>query len=150
MHIRPATPTDDAALATLFAAYAEEFGYELGDQDLVSEGQAARATYAAGALLVAAEDGGILGCVGYEPWGEGRARMKRMFVPGAHRGKGLGRALAHGIVGKARHDGYKEMVLDTSKPMAAATALYQSMGFEPFEPDYEAPCREVLYLRLAL
>lgn len=150
MLIRPATAADDAALTALFAAYAEEHAYSLGDQDVVGEGLAARERYADGALLVADDGGDVVGCVAYEPWGEGRARMKRMFVPAEHRGKGLGRSLAYGIVGKARHDGYKEIVLDTSRPMEAATALYRSMGFEPFEPDYEAPCREVLYLRLGL
>ncbi len=149
MLIRPATADDDEALRSLFAAYAKEFAYELGDQDVAAEGVIARQTYADGALLVA-DDDGLVGCVAYQPWGEGRARMRRMFVPAEHRGKGLGRALAYGIVGKARHEGFKEMVLDTSGPMEAATALYKSMGFEPFEPDYEAPCNDVRYLRLRL
>ncbi len=150
MQIRPATPADDEAIAALFAAYASEHAYGLGDQDVVGEGKVARSRYADGALLVADDDGTLVGCVAYQPWGAGRARMRRMFVHADQRGKGLGRALAYGIIGKARHDGHKAMVLDTSEPMVAATALYQSMGFEPFEPDYEAPCRDVVYLRLAL
>ncbi len=151
MHVRPAEPRDDDALAALFAQYQEEFRYELGDQDVAAEGRRARAYYEGGGVLVAEADGGaVLGCVAFEPWGEGRCRMKRMFVPPAGRGRGVGRALAEAVLDAARAAGFETMVLDTSKPMAAARALYRGLGFAPFAPDYEAPCREVEYLALRL
>lgn len=150
MQVRQAEPRDDTALARLFDAYQEEFRYELGDQDVALEGKEARLAYQDGALLVAVDGDEVVGCVAFEPWGEGRCRMKRMFVPTAHRGRGLGRLLAQAIVEAARAAGYQRMVLDTSEPMEAARALYGKMGFESFEPDYEAPCREVEYLSLKL
>lgn len=157
MKVRPAEPRDDEAVATLFAQYGEAFAYELGDQDVAAEGRAARSKYAPprGALLVAeAEDGAVVGCGAIEDWGEGptgpRCRMKRMFVLPTGRGTGAGRALAEGLLSTAAEAGYVQMVLDTSKPMQAATALYRSLGFEEFVPDYDAPCREVVYMQRAL
>lgn len=152
MDIVPAGPEHDAELAALFAAYAAAHAHELGDQDVVAEGRQARARYAPpeNGLLVAADKATVFGCVAFEAWGDGRCRMKRMFVPPKQRGRGLGRLLALAVIEAAKEAGYAEMVLDTSAPMVAATALYQSLGFEPFEPDYTAPCREVLYLRRPL
>ncbi len=145
-HVRPAAPADDDRIADLFAEYQEAFAFDLGDQDVAAEGRQARTFYASGALLVADINGEVAGCVAYEPWGDGRARMKRMFVSPRHRGHGLGRALAMAIMDRARADGHAVMVLDTTAAMAAATELYRSLGFEEFEPDYVAPCRETVYL----
>ncbi len=151
MHVRPAEPRDDQVLADLFVEYGQAFAYEVGDQDLAVEGMRAREAYRSGALLVAEDAGGaVLGCVAFEPWGEGRARMKRMFVAPEHRGKGVGCVLAESIVAAARDAGHGVMVLDTSQSMKAARALYRGMGFAPFEADYEAPCRDVAYLALKL
>ncbi len=144
--LRPAAAGDDAAIARLFAEYHAAFAFELGEQDVAAEGHTARDYYAQGALLVAEVCGQVVGCVAYEPWGEGRARMKRMYVPPSQRGKGLGRALATAIMDRARANGYRTMVLDTTAAMAAATRLYESLGFAPFEPDYVAPCRGTVYL----
>lgn len=154
MHARPAEPRDDAALADLFRRYQEEFRYELGDQDVTAEGRRARDAYADGALLVAEDGDDVVGCVAFQPWGGDaagrRCRMRRMYVPVAHRGRGVGRLLAVALLDEARRAGYVSMVLDTSAPMEAARALYRGLGFEGFEPDYEAPCREVEYLSVRL
>lgn len=152
MDIVAAAPEHDADIAALFAAYAAAHEYELGDQDVVAEGRQARGRYAPpeGGLLVATKNGVVYGCVAFEKWGETRCRMKRMFVPPSRRGTGLGRRLAAAVLEAAKVAGYDEMVLDTSKPMVAATTLYRSLGFEPFEPDYTAPCNDVVYLRRTL
>lgn len=150
VQIRRATRDDDAAVAELFTAYAQEFAHELGKQDVAREGQRARLKYSDGALLVADDDGTIVGCVAYEPWGPGRARMKRMYVPTEHRRKGIGRQLAIAIMERAERDGNIEMVLDTSMPMEAATKLYTDLGFAEHKPNYTAPCNDVVYLRKAL
>lgn len=151
MEIRDAVPADDDALARLFADYAAAFAYDLGDQDVVGEGRVARDRYADGALLVAEVDGTVAGCVAYEPWGEDaegrrRARMKRMVVDAGFRRQGIGGALAEAIMARARGDGNGTLCLDTTRSMQAATSLYLRLGFTPFDPDYEAPCRGTVYL----
>lgn len=150
VNVRPAEPRDDAAIAALFATYAEEYAYNLGDQDVVGEGQQARAYYADGGMLVAENDEEVVGCVAFEPWGEGRCRMKRMIVAPSGRGQGVGRKLGEVVLIAARDAGFQLMCLDTTTPMKAAAALYKSLGFEEYVPDYEAPCNEVFYMRKAL
>ncbi len=150
MEVRPAGPGDDIVVSALIAEYAAAFAYELGDQDVVGEAMKAREYYESGALYVAEKDGEVVGCVAFEPWGEGRCRMKRLYVLEDHRGGGIGRQLSEALLDAAREAGYKEMVLDTTKGMKEARALYASMGFEEWEPDYEAPCRDVVYMRLSL
>lgn len=145
--IRHAHQGDDIIVSALIADYAASFAYELGDQDVVGEGMRAREYYDAGALLVADRDGEVVGCVAYEPWGEGRCRMKRMYVPEDARGQGIGRRLAEAVMDEARKEGYKTMVLDTTQGMQAARKLYASLGFEEWSPDYEAPCRGTVYMR---
>lgn len=147
MDIRTAGPGDDITVAALIAEYAADFEYELGDQDVVAEGLDARATYDKGALYVADVDGEVVGCIAWEPWGEGRARMKRLYVMRDHRGAGIGRALTKAVMDGAREAGNQVMVLDTTQGMTEARGLYASLGFEEWTPDYEAPCRDTVYMR---
>lgn len=147
LSVRTAHADDDIKVAALIAEYASDFEYELGDQDVVGEGMRAREYYDNGALLVADVDGEVVGCVAFEPWGEDRCRMKRMYVPPDQRGRGVGKALAQAVMDEARQQGYGSMVLDTTQGMEAARKLYASLGFEEWEPDYEAPCRGTVYMR---
>lgn len=148
--IRAAGPGDDIIVAALIADYAADFEYELGEQDVVGEGLRAREYYENGGLFVADVDGEIVGTVAYEPWGEGRARMKRMYVQRDHRGKGLGRALAEAVMAGAAAAGFDTMVLDTTKGMVEARGLYAKLGFTEWKPDYEAPCVGTVYMRRSL
>lgn len=145
INVREAVATDDDALAALFVAYHDEHRHELGDQDVADEGRTARARFG-DALLVATSDGGVAGCVAYLPWGPGRCRMTRMYVMPSQRGRGIGQALARAVMRAAKEAGYDEMVLDTSRPMQAATRLYRHLGFEDVDPDWDAPCRDAVYL----
>lgn len=144
---RPANQGDDIAVASLISEYAAAFEFELGEQDVVGEGMKAREYYDAGGLFVADDDGDIVGCVAYEPWGDGRCRMKRMYVLEDYRGKGIGKALAQMTMDEAKKMGFKEMCLDTTQGMVEARGLYKSLGFKEWEPDYEAPCRGTIYMR---
>ena len=63
--------------------------------------------------------------------------MKRMFVPEAFRGLGIGRALADGIVAAARRARYRRMRLDTSRNQRDAIRLYERAGFISIVPYYE-------------
>lgn len=147
MDVRAANQGDDIVVSALIAEYAAAFAYELGEQDVVGEGMKVREYYDAGGLFVAEDDGEVIGCVAYEPWGEGRCRMKRMYVLEDHRGQGVGRALAELVIAEAKKAGFKEMCLDTTQGMKEARGLYASLGFEEWEPDYQAPCRGTIYMR---
>lgn len=94
-----------------------------------------------------------LGCVAMHDLGEGVCEMKRMFVPEAARGRGVGRLLADRIIADARDAGYRRMRLDTSHRQAEAIALYKSAGFVPIAPYYplsEEMARWLVFLELTL
>jgi GNAT superfamily N-acetyltransferase len=92
-----------------------------------------------GALLVCEEAGLAVGCVALKRLDEHACEMKRMFVPHAARGRGVGRALATAIVEQARETGYREMFLDTSVRQTEAIELYRDLGFEEVGPYYDVP-----------
>jgi len=89
-----------------------------------------------GALLLAYHDGQPAGCVAMRNFGEGVCEMKRMFVPAAMRGLGVGRALAEAVIEAGRQAGYQQMRLDTSRSQVAATTLYERQGFVRVAPYY--------------
>jgi len=93
----------------------------------------------AGALLVATLDGATVGCVALRAIDAERCEMKRMYVDGAGRGHGVGRALGEAVVVAGRAAGYREMYLDTSAKQHEAIGLYRSLGFDAIEPYYAVP-----------
>ena len=90
-----------------------------------------------GALLLALIGEQPAGCVAMRDMGSGYCEMKRMFVPNAFRGQGVGRALADSIVAAAKHAGYASMRLDTSKNQLDAIRLYERTGFQKIAPYYD-------------
>jgi GNAT superfamily N-acetyltransferase len=79
--------------------------------------------------------------------------MKRMYVDGAVRGHGAGRALGAAIVAAGRAAGYRAMYLDTSVRQHEAIGLYRSLGFEEVPAYYDVPeeLRDwLVYFRLDL
>lgn len=89
-----------------------------------------------GSLLIAYADGRPAGCVAMRDLGDGYCEMKRMFVPGSFRGRGIGRALASRVIADATGAGYRAMRLDTSRRQEEAMRLYESLGFRRIEPYY--------------
>ncbi|MEX1047360.1 MAG: GNAT family N-acetyltransferase [Actinomycetota bacterium] len=93
-----------------------------------------------GAVLVAVEDGRILGTLTLEldrridqdhaPLEPGQAHIRMLGVhPEARRG-GAGRALMWGAIERARAEGKERLTLNTTQRMQAAKAMYESLGFD--------------------
>jgi GNAT superfamily N-acetyltransferase len=85
-----------------------------------------------GIWLAAGGDEGV-GCVALRPLEDDAAEVKRMFVHPDWRGRGVGRALIGALLDGARTRGYGVVRLGTLDDMAAARALYQSLGFTPID-----------------
>jgi len=79
------------------------------------------------------------GCVAVRFLTPDTAEMKRLYVRGTHRGKGLGRELAQTAIRVAREAGCKRIVLDTLPKMREAHALYEALQFRPIAPYLENP-----------
>jgi putative acetyltransferase len=80
-----------------------------------------------------ARDGAPLGCGAVRLLDGERAEIKRMFVVGEARGRGVGRLLMTALCDEARRLGAKRLVLETGTRQLAALALYQRTGFVPTE-----------------
>lgn len=149
-----ASTSDDWRVArAMIEEYAESLGVDLCFQGFAEEMDRIAEEYAPprGALLLARDDAAVLGCVGLRPFGDaGDCEMKRMYVPPAGRGRGVGRRLADAIVAEARKAGYTRMLLDTLPQLQAARALYVSMGFREIPPYRHNPVPGALYFALDL
>lgn len=98
-------------------------------------------------LFLADDDGG---CVALRLLAAGTAEMKRLYVRDAHRGKGLGRALAEAAIRAAREAGCTRIVLDTLPKMREAQTLYRTLNFRPIGPYLEQPTPGALCFELSL
>ncbi len=141
------TNEDLAAARALFAAYVAWLGVDLSFQGVDEE----LARFPAGydVVLLARMDGAAAGAVALRPLEPGICEMKRLFVPEAFRGHGLGRLLSLRLFEEARARGYTHMRLDTLERLRPALALYRALGFAECPPYYENPLSGVIYLEKA-
>jgi putative acetyltransferase len=90
------------------------------------------------------------GCVAVRFLDPETAEMKRLYVRAAHRGRGLGRALAEAAIAVAREAGCSRIVLDTLPKMREAQALYQTLGFQETETYLPVPTPGAICFELRL
>ena len=90
------------------------------------------------------------GCVAVRLLDRDTAEMKRLYVRGAHRGKGLGRALAERAIAAAREAGCARIVLDTLPKMSEAQQLYRALNFRPTAPYLKNPTPGAICFELSL
>jgi len=84
-----------------------------------------------GSFLVAYLDGVPVGCVGLRRHDAERVEVKRMFVRGPHRGRGVARALVRASEDEARRLGYRVVLMESGTAQPEAMALYESSGYLP-------------------
>jgi ribosomal protein S18 acetylase RimI-like enzyme len=153
VRIAPASgPADIEAVRALFEEYAASLGVDLGFQGFDDEVAELPGAYRppGGVLLLARDAGEAVACVGVRPLDGDACEMKRLYVSPTRRGSGLGRRLVDEALAWARTAGYLAMRLDTLPSMAAASALYDAMGFREIAPYYENPVPGARFLELEL
>jgi putative acetyltransferase len=133
-----------AAVRELFAEYARMVDEPCCFADLDRELAALPGPY----RLFLLED--AAGCVGVRLLDAQTAEMKRLYVRAAHRGKGLGRALAEAAISAAREAGCARIVLDTLPKMHEAQALYRALDFRPIPPYLKNPTPGAICFELRL
>jgi putative acetyltransferase len=141
--IRPAQAQDAHRVRELLREYAAGLEIDLSFQDFETELADPLSFYE---LVLLADEG----CVALRRVDDRTCEMKRLYVRPDARAGGLGRRLAEAIVAEARALGYRRMLLDTLPSMAAARALYASLGFRETEPYRYNPVPGTTFLELAL
>lgn len=136
----------------LIIEYAKFLGRDLTFQHLDEELADVAKKYCPpnGRLFCAQVDGKIIGCVAYHKFDEDRCEMKRLFVFEGYRKFHAGSRLIEELLIAAKNDGYKEMLLDTIKPLKSVIHLYKKFGFVETAPYYENPMDDVIYMKKIL
>lgn len=116
----------------LFEEYQQALGVDLSFQGFATELETLPGEYSPprGRLLLAQNDGVVVGCVAMRPLTSETCEMKRLYVRPQSRAAGVGRQLAERVIAEARAIGYRRMYLDTLPTMAGAQRLYESLGFK--------------------
>lgn len=161
--ITPASGADDLAqAAALFREYAASLPptgqASLAFQGFDQEAASLPGKYAPpeGVLLLARHEGRAVGCVALRKIGSlpgdpaPVCEMKRLYVSPRARGLGAGRALCESLLAHARSLGYRMMKLDTEPDLAAALALYHSLGFHDIPRYNDDPVSCTLWMGRAL
>ncbi|KOU67600.1 acetyltransferase [Streptomyces sp. MMG1533] len=138
--IRQAEPHEYAALGDITAqAYLRDGLLDFGESDeYLGELKDVAKRAAAAEVLVALENGRLLGGVTFVPSGgpmadiaaPGEAEIRMLAVARGARGRGAGEALVRACTERARAvDGCVRIVLSTQRTMHAAHRIYERLGF---------------------
>jgi GNAT superfamily N-acetyltransferase len=147
MAIVPFQPSHVDGFRSLVRETLLEFGFEPDpefDGDLDDPG----GTYAS--LWVVLDDGDVVGSVALRDSGGGAVELKRMYLRGDQRGRGLGKRLLALALDWARAHDVSVIRLDTSERMVTAQRLYEAHGFQrvPGDAPRQGQCRLLYELRL--
>jgi predicted N-acetyltransferase YhbS len=128
--IRPARAEEAEAVVTLIhRAFGQYRGQLQPDSSALSEtAESIRSLMASGTILVALQDGRMVGCVSVQRKPE-FAYAGRLAVDPSARGTGVGRALMGNAESVARQMGARRLRVDVRLALAENRAFFQSLGF---------------------
>jgi ribosomal protein S18 acetylase RimI-like enzyme len=135
LDIRPAAPAEFDAVAELcVAAYAP---FVAGDHVYLAELRNVARRAAEAKLLVAADDGRVLGTVTFVPdggplgeiAGETESEFRMLAVDPSAQGRGVGTALLRRVLDDSGRRGKAAVVCSSQPTMRAAHRIYERLGF---------------------
>lgn len=140
------TPTADTAQRVLWAYFddvaSRYYGRDATDDEIAAAMQEDPSDDLApphGLLLIAQQNGDVLGCAGLRLIGSYVAEVKRLFVMPAARRLGLGSHLIECLEDHARQLAVTTMRLDTRSDLLEARRLYARHGYYEVPPFNNGP-----------
>lgn len=100
------------------------------------------------AFFVVKEKGQVVGTLGLKDLDGNKGLLKRFYLAGQCRGKGVAQDLLKKAVAFARMKGFKTLVLDTQTDNFRAQRFYEKSGFVPFSPEPNEKWPESLHPEL--
>lgn len=151
--IRPAAPADLAAVGAVVADAYLAAGAMSPDEPYLQQVRDAAGRSADALVLIADDDGEVLGSVTWCPPGspsreigrDGEGEFRMLGVAPSAQGRGIGRLLVEHCLQLARQSGHRAVVLSTGKSMTSAHRLYEAMGFRRL-PDRDWSPRDGVHL----
>lgn len=134
-----------------------EYGFRLDVEEILEHNLAdwSRFEPLPGRLLLAFDGDVAVGVGCLQKLRPDTAEIKRMFIRPSARGRGIGKLVLDRLMQAARDSGYDYVLLDSTRFMHAAHALYRAVGFTEIEPYPESEIPEELrhhwlFMRLSL
>ena len=139
--IRSATARDEPVIRELIFSILESYQLEPSPKDTDADLFDLNGFYfdRGGDFSVLLEGDEIIGTVALFNLGKEACELRKMYLDPDFRRRGLGKQLLDYSLVKARELGFSRVTLETATELKEAVALYESYGFEPFEPDHLAP-----------
>jgi phosphinothricin acetyltransferase len=138
MNIRPAQPSDAAAVAAIYAPIVRDTFISFEQDPPSAEQMQARIVAVTATLpwLVSVDDSGLV--TGYVYAGRHRERAAyrwsvdtTAYVGERHRGQGIGRRLYTALFGELTALGYFQAFAGIALPNVASVGLHEALGFTP-------------------
>jgi|SRR5690242_17711998 len=150
--IQPCSSEHWAAARVLVEEYAASLQLDLDFQHFDDEISSLPREYGPpdGCFVLVEQDHRFVGCGGLRRHDASACEMKRLYVVPAARGGGIARLIVERLIAHARERGYGSMLLDTLPTMAAAQALYRTLGFTPTDPYRFNPAPGATFWKLRL
>jgi len=101
-------------------------------------------------LLVASDEGTMIGAVGLRRLSDRDVELSHMYVRPGWRRRGVGQALLDSALGAAADLGYERVLLETVTELVEAITLYRAAGFVPVEPYQPPPLATSLFMELGI
>ena len=80
-----------------------------------------------------------VGCGTIQTIAPGDGEIKRVYLTEAARGMGAGKRLMQVLIDDCRALGFSRILMDTARPLTAAAALYDHLGFQRRGPYQDMP-----------
>jgi len=100
--------------------------------------------------IIENDESEIIGMIALLKLSDSQSKLRKLYVDKKYRKLGLGRQLIDGIIEKAIHLGFKEVILETVHSMVSAIHLYESYGFQTVDDMVANSPRCDIVMRLEL